>query len=440
MRWNDEPTAEYQRTLRWLYALEAAKGMDFKLNRVARALERLGNPHQRFPSIHIGGTNGKGSVAAMLHAMLGAGGFRVGLYTSPHLMRFTERIRVGVDEIREHDVVALADELRRVTAGIELTFFELGTVMAFLHFARSNVDVAVVEVGLGGRLDATNVIDSLVSVITTIGLDHTEFLGDTIEAIAAEKAGIIKAGKPVILGRLPDAAVHVIRRIATERGSAVLELGQDFRARAADRGIEFNGPRLTLCGLQPSLQGSFQLDNMAAALAALTQLPASLAVDEPAIRKGLAAVRWPGRYEQIAGDPLIVLDGAHNIEGIRALVRELQTIAGGRPLHVLFAVMRDKSWAPMIELLAPYCASAVVTEVLPPRSAPAAEVAAVWARHCPVSVVHDPVAAWAQVCSCAKRGELVLVTGSLFLIGAVYPLCRGGWDVGDHREAGSGEP
>lgn len=437
---DDVSAADYQRTLDWLYALEAAKGMDFKLDRVARALERLGNPQQQFPSIHVAGTNGKGSVAAMLHAMLGAGGHRVGLYTSPHLVRFTERIQVGDREISEPRVVELADELRRASAGIDLTFFELGTVMAFVHFARSNVDVAVIEVGLGGRLDATNVIDPVVSVINTIGFDHTEFLGETIEAIAAEKGGIIKPGRPVVLGRMPGDAERVIRRIAAERGAAVVGLGQDFDATVDERGISFAGLGLSLSGLTLGLRGAHQVDNMATALATLMQLPPTLAVGETAMREGLAAVRWPGRLEQIGGEPLVVLDGAHNLEGTRALVHELRTIADGRPIHVLFAVMRDKPWAAMIAQLAPICASAVVTEVLPPRGAAAADVAAVWARYCPTAVVRDPAAAWAQVRSYAKRGELVLVTGSLFLIGAVYPLCRGGWDVGDRRDAGSGEP
>lgn len=412
--------------------------MDFKLDRVARALERLGNPHKAFPSIHIAGTNGKGSVAAMLHAVLGAGGYRVGLYTSPHLVRFTERVRVGDREIEEEAVVALANELREATAGIELTFFELGTVMAFVYFARAGIDIAVIEVGLGGRLDATNVIDPLVSVITTIGLDHTEFLGATIEAIATEKAGIIKPGKPVVIGRLAHEAEEVVRRVARERQAPVFALGTDFDVAGGQGDATFTALGWSFSGIRLGLGGAFQIENMATALAALTQIRPAFAIDERAVREGLASVRWPGRLEQVSSDPLVLLDGAHNLEGTRALARELDVIARGRRVHVLFAVMRDKPWPAMIDLLAPLCASAVVTEVLPPRGAAAADVAAAWARHCPTVVVPDPAAAWAAVTSCAKRGELVLVTGSLFLIGAVYPLCRGGWDVGDGRGGSSG--
>ena len=193
---------DYQRTLDWLYALEAAKGMDFKLERVSLALQRLGEPQRAYPALHIAGTNGKGSVAAMLDACLGAAGYRVGRYTSPHLVELGERIAVAGVPMSREALVATAEEVRAVTLahGIGLTFFEILTVMAFVHFARVGVEVAVVEVGLGGRLDATNVIDPLAAAITTIGRDHTEWLGDSLAQIALEKGGIIKPGRPVVLG------------------------------------------------------------------------------------------------------------------------------------------------------------------------------------------------------------------------------------------------
>jgi dihydrofolate synthase/folylpolyglutamate synthase len=216
--------------------------------------------------------------------------------------------------------------------------------------------------------------------------------------------------------------------------------GRDFRVAAGADGLAFEGcgvafPRLTL-----GLRGAYQVENMATALAALTQLPPAQSVTGAAVRAGIAAVRWPGRFEQLTGEPLVILDGAHNLEGTRALAQELVTVAPQRPIHVLFSVMRDKPWQRMIEQLGPLCARATVTEVLPPRGAPAAEVAAAWARHCPTAVLVDPQAAWAQVRSCAKRGDAIVVTGSLFLIGSIYSLCRGGWDVGEHREAGTGVP
>src|SRR5574337_1347627 len=202
----------YADVLASLYRLEAARGMDFKLERVTLALKSLGDPHRRFAAIHIAGTNGKGSVAAMLHAICCAAGYRVGLYTSPHLVSFTERIRVGTEMISEEEVVTLARDIRGAATvrGIDLTFFEFVTVMAFLHFARCGIDLAIVEVGLGGRLDATNVLDPEVTVITSIGLDHQEFLGSTLASVAYEKAGIIKPGTPVVVGNVPPEADGVI--------------------------------------------------------------------------------------------------------------------------------------------------------------------------------------------------------------------------------------
>lgn len=438
--------SEYDRTLQWLYALEAAKGMDFKLERVALALERLGEPQRRYPTLHVAGTNGKGSVAAMLHAVLGAAGHRVGLYTSPHLVELTERIRVGADDITREDLVALAAEIRRVvtSGGIDLTFFELVTVLAFLHFARSGVDVAVVEVGLGGRLDATNVIDPLVSIITTIGRDHTEWLGETLTAIAFEKGGIIKPGRPVVLGRIDGEAAAELRRVAGERGAPVVAAGVDYavhpsaaRAGAADGGepFSFRGLGWQLDDLVLPLRGAHQRDNAGTAVAALATVRDRLRVDTDAVRAGLARVEWPGRLEVVVGAPLIVLDGAHNADGVTALARELPPLLGDRRLHLLFAVMADKQWRVMVERLVPLCSSVVVTEVLPPRGAAAKMVAEAFPAAIPVAVETNLERAWALVRRRANAADAILATGSLFLVGALRAL-----GVGERvrRGAGSG--
>lgn len=412
---------EYQRTLEWLYALEAAKGMDFKLERVALALQRLGDPHRRYRCVHVGGTNGKGSVAAMLHAVLGAAGYRVGLYTSPHLVDLTERMRVGAESIGRADVVALAGEVRAAATarGIDLTFFEFLTVMAFLHFARRAVDVAVVEVGLGGRLDATNVVDPAVAVITTIGFDHTQWLGDTLTAIAAEKGGIIKSGRPVVLGRIAAPAAGVLRALAAERRAPLIEAGRDYRV-GEGAALDFEGLGWHFCGQPLGLRGAHQRDNAATALAALAAVRDILPVGGGAIRQGLAAVRWPGRLDVVGTAPLTILDGAHNCDGVEALARELPALLGGRPMHLLFAVMGDKDWRPMVERLAPLCASAVVTEVLRPRGAPAIAVAEAFRSHCPVAAEPDPVQAWGLITGRARSAEAVVAAGSLFLVGALY--------------------
>jgi dihydrofolate synthase/folylpolyglutamate synthase len=413
----------YADTLAWLYGLEAARGMDFKLERVALALAALGDPQRRYPCLHIAGTNGKGSVAAMLHAMLQAAGRRVGLYTSPHLVRFTERIRICDAEISETEVVELTREIRTAATvrGIELTFFEFVTVIAFLAFARHAVDCAVIEVGLGGRLDATNVIDPDVAVITTIGLDHEQYLGDTIEAIAAEKGGIIKPGRPVVIGRVPAEAGAVLHRIAAERSAPMIEACRAIEVHGTDRlrvaGLGWQFDHVTL-----GLRGRFQRDNAATALAVAALVRERFGLPASAVREGLAAVRWPGRLEVVSAAPLVVLDGAHNAAGIATLLDELPAIAGSRPLHLLFGVMRDKRWQPMVEQLGPRVRSATVTEVLPPRGESPEAVAAAFRAFCPASVMADPRDAAMQLMRQLAPDETLLI-----LVGAVYDL----WQVTD---------
>lgn len=430
----------YQRTLEWLYALEAAKGMDFKLERVALALQRLGDPHRRYPCLHVAGTNGKGSVAAMLDAVLGAAGYRVGLYTSPHLVELGERIRVGGAMPGHEGLVELAEEVRAAAngRGIDLTFFEFVTVMAFLHFARAGVDAAVVEVGLGGRLDATNVVDPLVAAITTIGLDHTEWLGDSLEAIAAEKGGIIKAGRPLVLGRVVPPAAVVLEGLAAARGAAVIAAGRDYRVRGEER-LAFDGLGWSLRDLPLALRGAHQRDNAGTALAMLAAARETLPVSEAAVRAGLAGVCWPGRLEIVSEAPLVLLDGAHNADGAAALAAALPGIAAGRPVHLLFAVMRDKAWQPMVERLGPLCRSVVVSEVLPPRGAPAGPVAAAFAAHCEATAEPDLANAWRTVTGRAGGDGVVVVAGSLFLVGALRE--RGiGRGVGDGLTTGAVPP
>lgn len=416
---------EYEETLRWLYSLEAAKGMDFKLERVALALERLGNPQRRYYSVHVAGTNGKGSVAAMIHSVLCAAGYRAGLYTSPHLVRFTERIRVGDAEIPPADVVTLTSEILNVATGggIDLTFFEFVTVLSLVHFQRQAVDVAVVEVGLGGRLDATNVLQPRVTAITSIGLDHTEWLGDSIEAVATEKGGVIKPGCPLVLGEIRPLAARVLRRLATERGAPVIEASSVFSV-SRRRGLATRTPDWKLSGVTIGLRGKHQLCNAGTALACLSVIQDVLPVDEQAIRTGLASVHWPGRLDVVATEPLTILDGAHNPDAMARLVEELPALLAGRELHVLFAVMRDKDWRPMVDLLAPLCSSALVTEVLPPRAESAAVVAEAFGPHCPADPERSLERAWVRVRERAGKKGAIVVTGSLFLVGAVCDSSR----------------
>ncbi|MBI3786529.1 MAG: bifunctional folylpolyglutamate synthase/dihydrofolate synthase [Deltaproteobacteria bacterium] len=427
---------EYNEVLASLYSLEAAKGMDFKLERVELALKNLGEPQRQFAAVHIAGTNGKGSVAAMLHAMLSAAGEKVGIYTSPHLVRFTERIRVGEREIEPYEVVRLFHEVHEAATarGIELTFFEFTTVMAFVHFARTKISIAVVETGLGGRLDATNVIEPEVAVITTIGFDHQEYLGNTLESIAFEKAGIIKAGKPVVVGPMPAQATAVIAEMAKARSSVVLCAGKEFSLSENETEAVFRCAGIERDGLKIGLRGQHQRDNAAVALAVAHLLAPQFGISADAMRTGLATVRWPGRLEVIDARPLIVLDGAHNADGISALCRELPHLVGARPIHLVFSVMRDKAWPPMVERLAAVADTVTLTTVLPQRAEVAERLVPAFACHCPVEVVDDPRSALDQARQRAGQSGAVVVTGSLFLVGALYPYCE---QIGARESAGA---
>ncbi len=413
----------YERTLDSLYSLEKSKGIELKLERVHAALEELGNPQERLCCIHVAGTNGKGSVVAFLSAMLSDAGYRVGVYTSPHLVELAERIRIGNENIGRAEVVSLADEVRRrvFDRGIELTFFEVVTAMAFLYFDRVGVDFAVLEVGLGGRLDATNVVDPAASVITSIGIDHVSFLGASLREIAFEKAGIIKPLRPVITGELGDVAAAVIEETAIDRQAPMYRAGREYHSReSADGRMSFEGMGWCIDQLEVGLVGRHQRRNAAIAVATLAAVRDLVSVDESSMREGLIGVYWPGRLETVMVEPTTILDGAHNVDAMRALVAELPGLAAGRPMRVLFAAMSDKDWPQMIDILGPHCASAVVTEVIPDRAVPGQQVREAFSRYCPTVFETDPVKAFERVRSDAAADDWVVVTGSLFLVGKIH--------------------
>ena len=414
----------YQQTLDLVYRLEVER-MDLKLERVAEALRRCGSPHLRFPAIHIAGTNGKGSTATFLYAMLNAAGYRVGLFTSPHLIDFRERIRLGHTWITEQEVIDGVAAIRAEIepGGIKLTPFELMTVLAFRSFARASLDVAVVEVGLGGRLDATNVLTPLVAAITSIGLDHQAYLGNTIAEIAREKGGIIKPGVPTVIGRVDEESRHLLCALARDRKSSAYLLGQDFTIQNQHDGrASYHGLGWQLQDLQFGLRGCFQHNNAAVALAALELVQPVFPTTEAHVRRGLQTARWPGRLEVVSQQPFVILDGAHNPHAMQTLIAELPAILQGRKVKLLFAVMRDKDWRTMIPLLAPLVAEVVVTRVQQPRAEDPAALRAAFAPFCPAHIIDDAPAACRQLLATTKPDEALLIAGSLFLVGEVYPL------------------
>ncbi len=393
--------ARYAELLARLAALAAA-GVELGLERVRLALARLGDPQKRFAAVQIAGTNGKGSTAVMTEAILRAGGFSTGLYTSPHLARFTERIRIGGREV-EGDRLAALDR-RVVATGVSLTYFEVATVLGFLAMAEAGVEIGVLETGLGGRLDAVTTCEPLATAITSIGLDHQDYLGASLRAIAGEKAGILKPGVRCFLGRLPLEAALEIARVADRVGAPLAHLGRDFQSPEGRLG----------------LVGAHQRDNAGLALALAGAAADGLGrpLDGAATARALAAVRWPGRLERLGDD--LLLDSAHNAEGAQALAAALPLLAVGRRVVLLVSVVRDKDSAGIFEALRPAASAIVLTRSPSVRALPPAELAALAGRWFAEVAVRDELeGALAEARRRAGVGGLVVVCGSMFLVGAV---------------------
>ncbi|RMH36101.1 MAG: bifunctional folylpolyglutamate synthase/dihydrofolate synthase [Nitrospirae bacterium] len=412
----------YSDTLDFLYNLERY-GIRFGLDVIAALLAKLENPHHRYPTLHIGGTNGKGSCAAMAAAILQAAGYRVGLYTSPHMYDFRERIRVQGEAISEEHVIELTKRIRDVCQGLSPTFFEWTTAMALTAFADCQVDVAVIEVGMGGRLDATNVISPLATLITNIAFDHERFLGNTLSAIAYEKAGIVKPAVPTIVGAMPTEASEVIRRCAAERRSPWYQFGVDFHIQHQDqRRFAYQGLDRTYENLSCALEGRHQALNAACALALLEAgARQGLSITESAIRTGLSRVQWPGRLEVWRTAPLLLVDGAHNPDAAQTLVAYLTRVLVRRPcsrLILVVGMMRDKDHAGFLKLLTPLAHSLILTQAHLPRAATPQELANCLPedrRH--VELYPNPLEALLAAERRANPSDVICVTGSLILIG-----------------------
>lgn len=342
-----------QEALERLYALRTF-GIKPGLETTIDLLERLGHPENSFAAIHVAGTNGKGSVCAMLESILRQTGLRVGLYTSPHLIRFNERIRVNGVEISDPELADLFTEMEPHAAAVaaggrEATFFEFTTALAFEHFKKRKVQVAVVETGLGGRLDSTNVLTPLISVITRIGMEHTAYLGTTLAAIAAEKAGIVKAGRPVVCGATPDEAHAVIQRTAKERGARWIDAAESVNVRRIAQDLA--GQKVSIAGSERNygpvtlaLLGKHQLENCATVVAAVETLATCSPLNLPPemVLSGLAQAIWPGRLQVLSQEPPVILDGAHNPDGARTLAVAIKELLKKKPVGLIWGMCDDK--------------------------------------------------------------------------------------------------
>jgi len=431
---------DYRQGIEYLFGLQRM-GARLGTATVSSLLARIGDPHKAYPSVLIAGTNGKGSTAAMLASILRRAGVRVGLYTSPHLVRFEERIVVGGKEIGPDDVARLASLLQEhseqmAARGGEMerpSFFETATAMAFRYFQERQVELAVLEVGMGGRLDATSVVDAVTCLFTPIDLDHQQHLGATVRAIAGEKAAILKSGGRALTAPQAPEVMKVLQRTASLRGATLLESDQIWRAMEGADGaltlVSVVDPLRRIEDVSLSLPGRHQWTNAVLAAAAATRLPGVHdRIGDEAIREGLAAARWPGRCEIVERHPDLLLDGAHNpaaAQVLRSFLLENYT-SKGRKVFMIFGAMQDKDLAGIMQPLFATAEKVLVTRAETPRAADPVFLEGI-ARRYHGAVLRAPSLSAALSAARAEAGEndVICVTGSLYLVGDVKSLLAG---------------
>jgi dihydrofolate synthase/folylpolyglutamate synthase len=437
-----ETEAAYNKALDYLYSFvdyslkhtsELVKA-EFNLERMFELMAALGNPQDSYPIIHVAGTKGKGSVSAMVASALHAAGYRAGLYISPHLQDFCERIQVNGEPISHGDLAALVEEIKPAVARLPfITTFELTTALGFLYFAQRGVDAAVVEVGLGGRLDATNVVTPLVSVITSLSYDHMAVLGNTLAQIAGEKAGIIKEGVPVVSSPQKDEALAVLEKVAAERNAPLTLVGREVTFEASEHSLD--GQSLAVSTslvtrhsslvtsesviLRIPLLGAFQVVNAATAYAALKA--SGLSVPDAAIQKGFAEVKWPARFEVLRREPPVILDSAHNVDSAQKLRQALDDYFPKRPVILIFGASEDKNVLGMFAEWKPYLDRILVTKADHPRALEAEQLLGLAQQAgVPAEAVSPVESALARALELsAKDSAIVLSAGSIFVTAEV---------------------
>lgn len=411
----------YQETLKYIYGL-GRFGMRPGLEKISLLLHTLGNPQNSIRTVHVAGTNGKGSTAAFLAAILEAGGYRTGLFTSPHLISFTERIRINGTMIPEGDVARLAERVMRASPD-GATFFEVVTAIAFLCFAEQKVDMAIMEVGMGGRLDATNAVDGDMAVITPVALDHCRYLGNSVAAIAWEKSGVIRRERPVVTAPQCEEALAVIKDRCAELRSPLYRCGYEFEAEWEESELVYRGIRTDMNGIEPGIRGRYQSDNAACALAAAELLgDIGFSLPDEALRQGINSARWPGRMEMFGESPRILLDGAHNPAAAKALAEALADIPRRRLLMVI-GIMEDKDVQGILAPLLPLASRVFAVAPSLERALPATELASFCIG---LGTPSSAAASVAEGLTAARREadpeDLLLVCGSLFTVGEARAL------------------
>ena len=410
----------YASCLKAMYGLRRF-GIILGLATIRSILNALGDPQNNFYSIHVAGTNGKGSVAAALSSILQQSGYRVGLYTSPHLVRFNERICINNRQISNDAVVKSYQAVQKAHLGNRTpTFFELTTAMAFYEFARRRVDWAVIETGMGGRLDATNVIDPVISIITNVSMEHRAYLGNTLARIAREKAGIIKQATPVVTAIKQRQAKSVIQRIAGKKSAPLYMLGKNFKVRRQPAGgFSYYGIENTWHDMHTALQGHYQVENAALAIAACELLNKNhTSISQQSIRDGLIKTSWPGRLEIVSEHPMIILDGAHNLMAARELAKFLGNNLAQRSITLVVGILDDKPYQSMLKSLLPVCSRVIVTRAKTGRALdPLRLFETAKKTLSDVRIVSDVAQAFTQAVAEADFNDVICIAGSLYVVG-----------------------
>lgn len=416
---------EYSETYAFLCSLERF-GILLGLENITHLLEQLGNPHKTFPVVHVTGSNGKGSTSSVVCGILREAGYKTALYTSPHLNDFRERIRVNGCMVSKDAVIASTKKIKEVYDPERTTFFEFTTAVAFDCIAQAKPDIAVVEVGLGGRLDATNTVDPIVTVITDVSREHEDYLGVGIESVAREKAGIIKPGVTVITGASRRAARRVIHEVAGTKGAVVREFGREFVGIPKGTGrFAYKSDALLMEDLRLAMAGGHQIKNATLACATVEQMLASgYKVSEEAFREGISRTRFPGRFEVLRKSPDVIIDGAHTPESMRLLKSTMRIMYPGVRPFVLMGALKEKNWREMARVLAPIAREVVCVPPQGDRALDPSELAA-HVRECGVTatVSYNIPNGFQMLLDKASKNDVILAAGSLYMIGPVRAAC-----------------
>jgi len=418
----------YEQCLDRIYKL-GRFGIKLELDTISNILRFLNNPQKNYHIIHVAGTNGKGSTATYMAAMLQQAGFKTGIYTSPHLVRFNERICVDGVQISDLDVVSAYEAVNAVDIGKrKATFFEIATAMAFYYFSRQQVEWAVIETGMGGRFDATNVIRPALSVITNLSIEHTDYLGHTIKDLAREKGGIIKPAAPVVTAVSQPSGIRVIEKTAQKNKAPLFQFKKDFSIRKTPgkKTYNFKGIHQGFNRLVKPLPGEHQRENLSLALAGMELIfdrfktkDKRYTLDQPLVEKGLAAARWPGRLERIMESPLVILDGAHNLKAAQALAAYLKKAVADKTLTLVIGILDDKPHEDMLNLLIPLASRVIVTQAKIDRSISTQLLAAAVQKNFPgkIEEIKDVQEAVFHAISTSSKEDAICIAGSLYVAG-----------------------